>query len=148
MQFPVKFWIRIVRAAEVRTLLASTFCCASPLGFSWISKSQVRSPTTSPQAGLYITKLGRWIYSSSLHLPPYWCSRLHIYEWHTVNAEREQRSFSKRQKLGRSVWSGFIEDASKSGSKSNLLPQLGSSPLIGGWSTLCLFSAQFDPGAT
>lgn len=143
MQFRVKFWSELHALLRFKLLFALTFCTFL-LNFSQILESQVRSPTTSPQAGLYITKPGRWIYSSSLHLRPCFAILSVAYIWAVYIrwTEREQCSFSTRQKLGRIVWSGFIEDASKLESKSNLLPHLeyASSLPIGGWSTLCASS--------
>jgi len=99
MQFRVKFSSELYALLEVRTLLVSTFCM-SPSGFSWILKLQVRSPTTSPQAGLYITKPSRWIYSSSLHLRPYFSilsvTNTCMYIYMSGNERKEQHSLSTR----------------------------------------------------
>lgn len=150
MQFRVKFWSELhalLRFNSPRLLFASTFCTFL-LSFSQIlhddksimtRRCEARPSPPSPQAGLYITKPGRWIYSWSLHLRFAILPVAYIWAVYIRWTEREQRSFSTWQKLGHIVWSGSIEDASKLESKSNLLPHLGyaSSLPIGGWSTLC-----------
>lgn len=142
---------------EVQTWLALT-PRTSPSGYPWISGSQVRSPTTSPRVGLYITKPGRWIYFRLTpptlvlpDLPPVHACMRRTY------GERKESSSSARSRCSTETRSFSLSRISrgcfKSRTESNLLPPRPT-PFSGRWlkcpvSALSLsLSSRFDAGAT
>jgi hypothetical protein len=99
--------------------------CTSPSGYPWISDSQVRRPTMSPRAGVYITKPGRWICSSGLTSARSPGSRsflLHIRMCVCVYTRRiqpKEEESSVRSRRDRNSVVQFDSDLSEGASKSN-----------------------------